>query len=172
MKRVVILLIFLVALSACVPVEENFDTGEENTMYDTIIVVETSKGNFEFGLYDQTPLHKENMIKLVNEKFYDGLTFHRFVDGFVVQGGDPLGDGTGGSSENVALEVVGLSQTRGTIGMARSGEPDSASSQWYVNLADNTFLDQDYTVFGIVTKGMEVVDTLRVGDTMDKVYVQ
>jgi peptidyl-prolyl cis-trans isomerase B (cyclophilin B) len=169
MKRVLLALIFLMALTGCT----NVDTGEETmSTYDTIIVVETNKGTFEFGLYEETPLHKENMISLVKDGFYDGLTFHRYVEGFVVQGGDPSGDGTGGSDNNVDLEVVGLSHTTGTIGMARSSDQNSASSQWYVNLADNTFLDPDYTVFGVITEGLNVAQSLREGDTMDKVYIK
>lgn len=158
MKKLLFVGIILLLLGGC-------------AMEDTI-VVETNKGTFEIKLYDETPITSGNFLKLVNEGFYDGLTFHRYEPGFVIQGGDPDGTGTGGSDETIALEVVGKSHTKGTIGMARSQAPDSASSQWFVNLNDNTFLDPNYAVFGEVVSGMEVVEELRAGDVMEKVYVK
>ncbi len=128
------------------------------------VLIETSKGYFTIELYEDTPITTENFLRLVDEGFYNNLTFHRYEPGFVIQGGDPNGDGTGGSDKTIQLEVIGKSHSRGTVGMARSSDPDSASSQFFVNLADNSFLDEGYAVFGIVTEGMDVVDSLRVGD--------
>ena len=153
MKKWLIVLVLL-ALTACSTPGSNSNKA----------LVETNKGNFTIVLYEDTPITTENFLKLVNEGFYDGLTFHRYEPGFVIQGGDPNGDGTGGSDDTIKLEVVGKTHSRGTVGMARSSDPNSASSQFFVNLADNSFLDEGYAVFGDVTEGMDVVDSLRAGD--------
>ena len=135
-------------------------------------IVETTKGTFEFKLYDETPVTTKNFIDLANSGFYNGLTFHRYEPGFVIQGGDPRGDGTGGSSKNIPLEIApGKNFAKGAIGMARSNAPDSASSQWFVTLENSFFLDGQYAVFGTVTKGMDVVLQLRAGDKMNKVSI-
>ena len=108
----------------------------------------------------------KNFISLANKGFYDGLTFHRIMDGFMVQGGDPLGNGTGGSDENIKGEFSNngvennISHTRGVISMARAMDPDSASSQFFIVHEDSTFLDGDYAGFGHVTEGMDVVDAI------------
>ena len=110
------------------------------------------------------PITCENFINLANQKFYDGLTFHRIMEGFMMQGGDPEGTGYGGSSETIVGEFAAnghnntLSHTRGAISMARSGHPDSASSQFFIVHEDSTFLDGSYAVFGYVTNGIEIVD--------------
>ena len=104
-------------------------------------------------------------MKLAQEHFYDGLTFHRVVDGFMAQGGDPNGDGTGGSKETIKGEFSAngvensLSHTRGVVSMARASDMDSASSQFFICYSDkDTFLDGQYAAFGMVTEGMDVVD--------------
>ena len=115
---------------------------------------------------DAAPLTVANFIKLANDKFYDGLTFHRIIDGFVIQGGDPQGNGTGGSDENVKGEFEAngvknpISHVRGTISMARSSDYDSASSQFFICQADCLQLDGEYAAFGHVTEGMEIVDKI------------
>lgn len=112
------------------------------------------------------PITVENFKKLVNEHFYDGLTFHRIMEGFMIQGGDPLGNGTGGSDETIKGEFSQngfenkLSHTRGVVSMARSNDPDSASSQFFIVHEDSTFLDGQYAAFGVVTDGMDVVDKI------------
>ncbi len=112
------------------------------------------------------PITVENFIKLANDGFYDGLTFHRVVKGFVIQGGDPLGTGMGGSDEQIKGEFSangvsnGLSHTRGAISMARSKSFDSASSQFFIVHEDSVYLDGQYACFGYVTEGMEVVDAI------------
>lgn len=115
---------------------------------------------------DVAPITVNNFVKLVNEGFYDGLTFHRIISGFMIQGGDPLGNGTGGSDETIKGEFSNngvennISHVRGTISMARSFENDSASSQFFIVHEDSDFLDGDYAAFGTVTEGMEVVDAI------------
>jgi peptidyl-prolyl cis-trans isomerase B (cyclophilin B) len=115
---------------------------------------------------ESAPITVANFVKLANEGFYNGLTFHRIIEGFMIQGGDPLGNGTGGSDENIKGEFSSngventLSHTRGAISMARSSEPDSASSQFFIVHQDSTYLDGDYAVFGYVTSGMDVVDKI------------
>ena len=113
---------------------------------------------------ENAPKTCENFIKLANEKFYDGLTFHRIMEGFMMQGGDPLGNGMGGSDETIVGEFAAnghnntLSHTRGVISMARSQAYNSASSQFFIVHEDSEFLDGNYAAFGYVTKGMTVVD--------------
>ena len=115
---------------------------------------------------DTAPITVTNFVKLAQEGFYDGLTFHRIMDGFMIQGGDPNGDGTGGSEENIKGEFSNngvendISHTRGTISMARATDPDSGSSQFFIVQSDSTFLDGDYAGFGHVTEGMDIVDKI------------
>lgn len=115
---------------------------------------------------DQAPITVTNFVKLAEEDFYDGLTFHRIIEGFMMQGGDPQGDGTGGSEQEIKGEFSQngvdntLSHTRGAISMARTQIPDSASSQFFIMHQDGTFLDGQYACFGYVTSGMEIVDEI------------
>ena len=113
---------------------------------------------------DTAPITVTNFIKLVDNKFYDGLTFHRIIDGFMIQGGDPTGTGSGGSDEKITGEFAkngitnNISHVRGVISMARSNDMNSASSQFFIVQKDSTYLDGQYAGFGHVTKGMDVVD--------------
>ena len=115
---------------------------------------------------DEAPITVTNFVKLVKEGFYDGLTFHRIIDGFMIQGGDPKGNGTGGSDETIKGEFSSngvenpLKHTRGAISMARSSDPDSASSQFFIMHQKTTSLVGDYDVFGYVYEGIEVVDKI------------
>ena len=112
------------------------------------------------------PITVENFIRLAKDGFYDGLTFHRIMDGFMIQGGDPLGNGTGGSKENIKGEFSSngvnnpISHVKGVISMARANNPDSASSQFFITVADSTFLDGSYAAFGRVTEGMEIAEKI------------
>ena len=112
------------------------------------------------------PITVENFIKLAQSGFYDGLTFHRIMDGFMIQGGDPDGNGTGGSKETIKGEFAKngvdnpISHVKGTISMARSNDPNSARSQFFITVADSTFLDGSYAAFGKVTEGMEVAEQI------------
>ena len=113
---------------------------------------------------DSAPITVANFVKLAKDGFYNGLTFHRIMDGFMMQGGDPKGNGTGGSEETIPGEFSAngydnpISHARGTISMARASDPNSASSQFFICQADSTFLDGNYAAFGHVTEGMDVVD--------------
>lgn len=115
---------------------------------------------------DVAPITVTNFINLVNSKFYDGLTFHRIIDGFIIQGGDPLGNGTGGSSKTIKGEFSengvknSISHVRGVISMARSSDYNSASSQFFIVQKDTTSLDGQYAAFGKVISGMDVVDKI------------
>lgn len=115
---------------------------------------------------DAAPVTVTNFVNLAKDGFYDGLTFHRIMDGFMIQGGDPNGDGTGGADETIKGEFSSngveneISHTRGTISMARAQDPDSASSQFFIVHEDSTFLDGEYAAFGHVTSGIEIVDQI------------
>lgn len=115
---------------------------------------------------DTAPITVANFCKLVNDGFYDGLTFHRIIDGFMIQGGDPKGDGSGGTDQTIKGEFSengvknDISHVRGTVSMARSNDYDSASSQFFIVQSDSTFLDGQYAGFGHVTSGMDIVDQI------------
>ena len=139
------------------------------------VVMETSQGNLLIELFpDVAPITVEKITKLINDGFYDGLTFHRYVPDFVIQGGDPKGDGTGGPGFTIKAEFNERPHIKGTLSMARSADPDSAGSQFYFVLGREQaqHLDGQYTVFGHVIEGLDNVDKLREGDVMSKVYMQ
>lgn len=150
--------------------QTNNESGENN-MYSTgkhhAEIVVKNYGTIALELdADVAPITVENFANLVNEGFYNGLTFHRIISGFMIQGGDPLGNGTGGSSKTIKGEFASngvknsISHVRGTISMARSSMPNSASSQFFIVHQDSTFLDGQYAAFGTVTSGMDVVDKI------------
>ena len=120
---------------------------------------------------DDAPKTVENFITLAKKGFYDGLAFHRVEPGFVVQGGDPKGDGTGGPGYKIKAEFNKQQHDRGVVAMARSQDPDSAGSQFYITLAPAHFLDGKYTVFGKVISGMNIVDNIKKGDKMKSVKI-
>ena len=136
-------------------------------------IIETNRGTIKAEIYtSKAPITTANFISLANSGFYNGLKFHRVEPGFVVQGGDPKGDGTGGSGKNIPLEInPELKHVKGALAMARANDPNSASSQFYITLADVPFLDGQYAVFGKVIEGMSVVENIEVGDKMTKVTV-
>lgn len=144
-------------------------------------IIETTKGTITIELYeDKAPITAGNFIDLVEQKFYDGLTFHRYEPGFVIQGGDPRGNGTGGyvdpatgRERRIKLEVSPELKhgAAGALAMARSSNPDSASSQFYITLGPAAFLDNNYAVFGRVLDGMDAVNQIRVGDRMTSVTI-
>ncbi len=144
------------------------DTPFEYTGKKTPIEIKVKDyGTIEADLYDDlAPVTVENFKKLINEKFYDDLTFHRIIKGFMIQGGDPKGDGTGGSSDKIKGEFANngvqnnLAHTRGVLSMARSNDPNGASSQFFIVHKDSPHLNGDYAAFGVVTKGMDVVDKI------------
>lgn len=144
---------------------------EEKSMssYENKVVeLHTTAGEIDIRFFpDVAPNHVKNFIDLANKGFYNGTKFHRVIPGFMIQGGDPntiSGNpatwGTGGSPNNVKAEFNTVSHKRGIVSMARSQSPDSASSQFFIVVADSTFLDRQYSVFGQVTKGMDVADKI------------
>lgn len=132
------------------------------TSQNPVVVIETNHGNFEVELFmKESPITAKNFLNLVNKGFYNGLTFHRIVPNFVIQGGDPSGDGSGGPGYTIPDEKSTKKEYRGTLAMARTPEPNSAGSQFFVNLKDNLRLDDaGFTAFAKVVKGMDVVDKI------------
>ena len=167
---------FLLLIAGCAGNNINRESAaaqDGGKMANKIATIETDKGIIKFELYeDKAPITAKNFIELASSGFYDGLTFHRYEPGFVIQGGDPNGDGTGGSGKNIPLEVNrDLTHAKGAVAMARTQDPNSASSQFYITLEDAHFLDGSYAVFGKVIEGMDVVGQLRAGDVMNKVTI-
>lgn len=154
---------------------------------DPVVLLQTTKGPIKIKVFKkEAPITSNNFLDLVQRKFYDGLTFHRYVDGFVIQGGDPLGTGGGNfvdpkthKERHIKLEQVPtlLHDAPGTVAMARTDDPNSASCQFYITLSPQPGLDHPptggpgYAVFGRVIEGMENVKKLRKGDKMTKVTV-
>ncbi len=138
--------------------------------------IKTAKGNIVAELYPKdAPQTVNNFVFLARDGFYNGLTFHRVVANFVIQGGDPLGDGTGGPGYNIPPEIK-AKHTKGALAMARRGGPaattPSSGSQFYITLEPQPGLDGDYTVFGQVTQGQEVVQKIAVGDVIQSVTIE
>ena len=152
---------------------------EPVTTTEQVAVITTEKGTIVIEFYTESaPVAVENFKKLINQKFYDGLIFHR-IENYpglnIVQGGCPNGDGFGGPGWTIVDEYTNPNQRkhiRGTIAMARSQFPNSAGSQFYICLKPQPHLDGQYTTFGGVIKGMEIVDTLVVGDTMTTIRLE
>jgi peptidyl-prolyl cis-trans isomerase B (cyclophilin B) len=138
----------------------------------TAVIALDKGGEIHIDFYpDEAPKTVENFVTLAKRGFYNGLTFHRVVPDFVVQGGCPKGNGTGGPGHTVKAEFNKQKHVRGTVAMARSQDPDSAGSQFYITYGPTPHLDGSYTVFGHVTAGMEHVDAIRQGDRMRTVTI-
>jgi peptidylprolyl isomerase len=133
---------------------------------ENTLVIETTKGKVVIAMRpDLAPNHVAHIKKLAREGFYDGVVFHRVIDGFMAQTGDPTGTGTGGSKyPNLKQEFSAESHVRGTASMARAQNPDSANSQFFICFGDARFLDRQYTVWGKVVEGMENVDKIKRGE--------
>lgn len=132
----------------------------ENTLY-----LDLEKGRVVIEMYpDTAPKHVARIKELARQGFYDGLKFHRVIDGFMAQGGDPKGDGTGGSGQYLDAEFSERPHLRGTVSMARAGDPNSADSQFFICLGMAQYLDGQYTVWGRVLDGMQYVDGLARGE--------
>src|ERR1700712_630683 len=136
---------------------------------DNIIHLELKTGRVVIKLRpDLAPQHAERFRALAAEGFYDNIAFHRVIDGFMAQTGDPTGTGTGGSKlPDLKAEFTSTPFRRGTLGMARASSPDSANSQFFICLADASFLNNQYTAFGEVTGGMDIVDKIKKGSSSD-----
>ena len=154
-----------------IPIKE--ETTDTPTEPGQKALIETDKGQMTILLYPEVaPETVNNFVALAQKGFYDDLTFHRVVPGFVIQGGDPQGNGSGGPGYNIKAEFNSRKHIRGTVAMARSTEPDSAGSQFYICLAPQPSLDGNYTIFGQVVDGMEVIDKIVIGDVMKRVYLE
>ena len=133
---------------------------------ENTLILETTKGTVKIDLRpDLAPGHVARIKELAREGFYDGIIFHRVIEGFMAQGGCPNGTGMGGSSKpDLKAEFNSEPHVRGTCSMARSGQPDSANSQFFICFGDSSFLDNQYTVWGQVSEGMEIVDQFKRGE--------
>jgi peptidyl-prolyl cis-trans isomerase B (cyclophilin B) len=147
---------------------KTFSKAEVEKMANTHAIIETKFGKIELKFYpEKAPNHVNNFMELSKSGFYNGTTFHRVIPGFMIQGGCPLSkddnrgnDGTGGPGYNVKAEFNDISHKRGILSMARTGDPNGAGSQFFICVADATFLDKQYTVFGEVVSGMDVADKI------------
>jgi peptidylprolyl isomerase len=129
------------------------------------LIIETSKGRVTVEMRpDLAPNHVARIKALARQGFYDGVVFHRVIDGFMAQTGDPTGSGMGGSGQKIKAEFSAEPHTRGAVSMARAQHPDSADSQFFICFDDATFLDRKYTVWGRVIEGMENVDRINRGE--------
>lgn len=172
MRFVKIALVFglatFLAVCACSEKKEKTSASKEIKMTETRAIIETKFGNIELKFFqDVAPNHVNNFITLAKKGFYDGTTFHRVIPGFMIQGGDPNSKnpdkslhGTGGPGYTVKAEFNDKQHKKGILSMARAGHPDSAGSQFFICAADAFFLDRQYTVFGEVVSGMDVVDKI------------
>ncbi len=132
---------------------------------ENILKLETTKGDVVIALRpDLAPGHVARIKELVRQGFYDGIVFHRVIDGFMAQTGCPQGTGTGGSGQKLKAEFNGEPHVRGTVSMARAQNPDSGDSQFFICFDDARFLDRQYTVWGQVTSGIENVDKIKRGE--------
>lgn len=142
-------------------------TVTKNGLSQESIIIKTVHGNIIFKFYPQkAPNTVTRIIKLVNEGFYDGLKFHRVVPNFVIQAGDPTATGSGGSGKKLKAEFNDAQHIKGTVAMARTSDPDSADSQFYISLNTLPHLDGKYTVFGQVVEGLEVLNKVKQGDVI------
>ena len=132
---------------------------------ENTLVMETSKGTVTIAMRpDLAPNHVARIKELVRDGFYDGIVFHRVIDGFMAQTGCPHGSGTGGSGKKLGAEFTDAPFKRGTVGMARASDPNSGDSQFFICFDDASFLNGQYTVWGEVTDGMDVVDQIKRGE--------
>lgn len=131
---------------------------------ENVLYLDLKDGRVTIELYpEKAPKHVERIKELIREGFYDGIVFHRVIDGFMAQTGDPTGTGMGGSGQNLDAEFNDMPHKRGTVSMARAQHPDSADSQFFICFKDCDWLNGQYTVWGQVTDGMEYVDNIKKG---------
>jgi cyclophilin family peptidyl-prolyl cis-trans isomerase len=157
---------FLAAVAVAFAVAAPLGASAQSAAPEDTLIVETTKGSFVIALRpDLAPNHVARVKELAGEAFYDGTPFHRVIEGFMAQGGDPTGTGMGGSDKpDLAAEFTNTNYGRGTIGAARTSDPNSANSQFFICFEDCSFLNGDYTVWGEVVEGMDVVDALAKGE--------
>jgi len=172
LKKILVVAMTLFLLTACGSSDSNTSEGYTPPALDTDTTYFADIDIADYGLItiqlDQSvaPVTCANFVELAESGFYDGLTFHRIMAGFMMQGGDPAGNGSGGSDNNIVGEFAAndfennLSHKRGVVSMARAQDPNSASSQFFICHADSEFLDGQYAAFGVVTEGLDVVDAV------------
>lgn len=132
---------------------------------ENTLVMETTKGTITIECFpDDAPGHVKRIKELARDGFYDGIVFHRVIEGFMAQGGDPTGTGMSGSGKNLKAEFNDVEHVRGVCSMARAQDPDSADSQFFICLDDARFLDRQYTAWGRVIEGMDVADEFKRGE--------
>jgi peptidylprolyl isomerase len=160
MKQLLLLFTLLIGALTMAPESADAAIDPENTLYmdlkDGRVIIKMRP--------DLAPNHVERIKELVRQGFYDGIVFHRVIDGFMAQTGDPTGTGTGGSGENLKAEFSNATHSRGTVSMARAANINSADSQFFIVLDDSDYLDRQYTVWGEVVSGMEHVDKIKKGN--------
>ncbi len=145
-----------------------FGANAQNLDPENTLVLELKDGDVYIQMYpDVAPNHVARIKELTRQGFYDGLKFHRVIDGFMAQTGDPLGNGTGGSGQKLRAEFNNKHHGRGTVSMARATDPNSADSQFFICFKDAGFLDGQYTVWGQVVQGMQFVDNIKRGNPRD-----
>lgn len=177
MKKIVLLLISIFVFATFSYAGQLKDykvtTEQIKQMEQQLAVIEmASGGTITMKFYPgDAPNTVANFINLASKGYYDGLKFHRVVKGFVAQGGDPKGNGTGGPGYSIKAEFNKRPHINGAVAMARSRHPDSAGSQFYICLGPQHFLDGNYTVFGIVTSGMNIVEKIKIGDVMKSIKI-
>ncbi len=163
-----LLLTLIVTIIGCFNFMTSFAQDSHTQDLENTLYLELKDGRVVIKLRpDLAPLHVARIKELVREKFYDGLKFHRVISGFMAQTGDPRGNGTGGSGQNIKAEFSKAPHKRGTVSMARANDVNSADSQFFICFKDADFLDGKYTVWGEVTEGMEFVDQIKKGSSSD-----
>ena len=170
--RTLVLLTLFAWLQGAAPLAEAQGAGGGKKVKQTAVITLEKGGEIRIEFFpEDAPKTVENFVTLAKKGYYDGLAFHRVVPGFVVQGGDPKGDGTGGPGYKIKAEFNKHKHVRGTVAMARSQDADSAGSQFYITFGPQPNLNGSYTVFGQVVSGMELVDKIQIGDKMKSVKI-
>ncbi len=170
--RTLVLMTLFAWLLGTTPLAEAQGVGGGKKVRQTAVITLEKGGEIKIEFFpEDAPKTVENFVTLAKKGYYDGLTFHRVVPGFVVQGGDPKGNGTGGPGYTIKAEFNKRKHVRGSVAMARSQHPDSAGSQFYITFGAQPNLDGNYAVFGQVVSGMEHVDKIQVGDKMKSVRI-
>jgi peptidylprolyl isomerase/peptidyl-prolyl cis-trans isomerase B (cyclophilin B) len=154
-------------------IEKALEVDASTGLSKATVTIQTTRGKIKYKFYtNDAPKTVHRMVELIQSGFYNGLTFHRVIPGFVAQGGDPTGTGMGGSGVKLAAEFNSRHHVPGTVSMARAQDPNSADSQFYIMLGTHPHLDGQYTVFGQLIEGQDVADQLQVGDRMTSVTIE
>ena len=173
-RNLLIALLLVLAFSITTLALVSAKDEEENKDTYTVATISTEKGDMKAVLFtDKAPITTENFIQLANDEFYKNMVFHRVVEDFVIQTGDPTGTGAGGSEKTIPLEINKKLKhnKRGMLAMARKADPDSATSQFYITISKQPDLDAKYAVFGQVYEGLEVIPEIKQGDKLNSVTI-